>query len=384
MRILVTASEGSAEIVGRECEALGLDVYKVRRDAVEMTADSEQLATALVWLRTGERVLVHLHSFECNDATTLYAGALEVPWNHWLDPSVSIAVTTTGKLPPPPRDSKKPLRTHVFASQVIKDAIVDRVREQHGIRPDVVPRDPDVRVVARIFGDRCGLFLDATGSPLNWRGYRHTSVKAPLTETAAAAFLHDAGYTGSRALVDPMCGSGTIAIEAGMMAAGIAPGGERAFGIERWPLVPDKFHRALERVRQKARNIRRAANKQPRTMVQGFDVDPEAVTAARTNAKMAGVGGWVHFDVADIADLQPPAAGTLVATNPPYGERIGDDVVELYKTMGAVLGNCKGCDLAILDGHDSFPDAFGLAPERTSRMRNGQLKILLHHWRVEA
>ncbi len=383
MRLLVTANEGTSQLVADECSALDLRVGKVRWDGVELTGGFANVAKLLVWLRVGERVLVHLHTFDCRDARDLYEGTREAKWLEWVDSSATVGVVATGKLP---GDRKSPhaLRTHVFAAQKVKDALVDELRGAFGHRPDIELRDPDVQVIVRFFGNRCSLFLDASGAPLHRRGYRFTGVEAPVSETLAAAILADTGFARGDRLVDPMCGSGTIAIEAAMIHAGLAPGAERAFGIERWPVRRREVRKALDRVRKDARARRRALKRPKDRPILASDIDPQAVAATRQNARTAGVEGLMRIVEADARELKAPAARTHITTNVPWGERIGEELEALYGDMGKRVASFDGCRLAVLSGHEGFVDAFGLRPDRTTELRNGRLDVRLHHYDIGA
>lgn len=383
MRLLATAARGCSTFVADECRRLGLKVDKVRDDGVQVQGGWRELGRALVGLRTADRVLIHLGSSAAADGDELYEGARALDWARWLDATTTISVFATGPLPETSRDAVRPLRSHMYAGQRVKDAIVDALRHEHGRRPDVDPRDADARIAVRFSGARCGIFLDASGASLNRRGYRFASVKAPVGETLAASILMDAGYNGRTPLFDPLCGSGTLAIEAAMIAAHLAPGAERSFAVERWPLVREAAREALDGAREKARDRRRSLDPRDVAPIHASDHDPAAVDATRQNLKAAGLDRIVRVSVAEAVDLRAPN-GAHIVCNPPYGERIGDDVLALYRSLGEAWSQQRGSRLTILDGHDGFVDAFGQPIERTTLFQSGRIPVRVHHIRLGA
>ena len=228
------------------------------------------------------RLLWPVAEAEVHGAEGLYDAAHDVPWEEHLDPRATFAVEATL------RDSE---HGHSgFVALKIKDALVDRLRERRGGRPDVDTRRPDVRVIAHLAGSRLSLSLDVVGAPLNRRGYRVRPTVAPLKETLAAAILRAVGYTGDEPLLDPMCGSGTFLVEAGLLAVHRAPGVHRSFGIERWPSLGAEARASLDRIRAEAH----AGERRVPFPIRGFDRDSEAVDAARANVRGAGLSGRPH------------------------------------------------------------------------------------------
>ncbi len=378
MRLLATAGFHVAPLLAAECKRLGLHIAKQRDDGVELRGRWRELARALVGLRVADRLLIHLGSSGCGDADLLYEGVTALPGLDWIDATTSISVFATGPLPEADPANRRAIRSHVFGSQRIKDGVVDVLRERYGRRPDVDPRDADVRIIARFHGERVGLFLDASGAPLSRRGYRNSQVEAPLAETLAAAVVMDAGYKGKRAFHDPMCGSGTLAIEAGMVAARLAPGAERSFAVERWPLVRKVARAALDPVRERARDRRRGLRPGDVPTIVASDTDPAAVAATRNNVRAAGLARFVRVELADATTVASPADAYIIA-NPPYGERIGDDVLDLYARLGSHWGALDPRRISVLDGHEGFVDALGLPVARTTELRSGRLDVRLRH-----
>lgn len=318
-------------------------------------------------LRTAIRVFRRLARFEARDADELYRGAAEVDWSRYVRPDGTLLVDAQS------RESEL-FHTH-FLQQRVKDAVVDRLRAASGARPSVDPDHPDLRVHVHVFRDRVTLSADASGGSLHKRGWRVHQGRAPLAETTAAGVVHLAGWDRRAPLLDPFCGSGTIAIEAAMLAAGIPPGRKRAFGFERWP-----GHDAAAFARFRAE--REAAAEPPRKLVlRAFDADAGQVEAARENAASAGVDELVSFEVADARDFAPrPGWNAWIVTNPPYGVRVGDaeELLPVYRDFGARLRErCAGYVLALLSGSRDLARELGLGKVERTKLKNGALDCIL-------
>ena len=369
--LFATAARGTEELLAEELTELGGVRARADRGGVRFQANLNEALRIALWSRIAMRLLWPLAEAEARGAEGLYDAAHEVPWEEHLDPGATFAVEATL------RDSE---HTHSgFVALKIKDALVDRLRERRGGRPDVDTRRPDVRVVAHLAGTRLSLSLDVAGEPLNRRGYRVRPTVAPLKETLAAAILRAVGYTAEEPLVDPMCGSGTFLTEAGLLAVRRAPGVHRAFGIERWPTLGDEARSILDRLRAEARaNERRAP-----FPIRGFDRNPEAVEAARANVRAARLEREIVVAEAD-ATRPLPLEGLdhgLLVTNPPYGDRLGQGGQKGMKTfyfhLGERLGTLPGFRLAILSGNPAFEAAFHRRPARRRPLWNGPIECTL-------
>jgi putative N6-adenine-specific DNA methylase len=269
------------------------------------------------------------------------------------------------------------LRHSGFSALKVKDAIVDMLRDRNGRRPDVNVRDPDVSVVLHVRGSEARLYVDLAGEPLHRRGYRAAMVDAPLKESLAAAILSLGGVAADRPFIDPMAGSGTLAIEHALVARNIAPGLRRRFSFERWA-TPEQ-RRIWETLRKGAHESIRATALCP---ILARDIDKAAIVAARKNAEAAGVSPDITFEVADIASLtrrDPP--GTL-CTNPPYGERLesatsGADIERLYATMARAFDRMAGWRAVCLSGNPTFTNALKRRPTISHRLFNGPIETRL-------
>lgn len=225
--LFATAARGTEDLLADELKELGARRIRQDRGGVRFMATLDEALMVALWSRIAMRVLYPLGAFEARGAEGLYEAAASIPWEEHLTPEHTFAVDATLK------DSE---HSHSgFVALKVKDAIVDRMRDTKGARPDVNTRDPDIRVVAHLARETLSLSLDLCGEPLHRRGYRVRPTPAPLKETLAAAVLRAANYTGTEGLVDPMCGSGTLLIEAGLIARRRAPGLNRDFAVERWP-----------------------------------------------------------------------------------------------------------------------------------------------------
>ena len=368
MRFLATASKGLEEVCAGELSALGLSVLDRTPGAVAFKGRLDDAWRACLWLRTGRRVLRPLGTFEARDADALYEGAKAIRWEEFLTTRTTFAVTA--------KVSDSRFRHSGFVGLKVKDAVADAMRERKGTRPDVDRENPDAQLLVRVSGRTCDVSLDLSGGPLHKRGYRTKSVAAPLNETLAAGMLLLMGYDGSVPFADPFCGSGTLLIEAAMIATGMAPGLLRRgpFGFERCGgFVP----RAWERLLEEARDARR----EPRASLLGSDADPAAVDAARANAEAAGLNRWVKVARRDARQFAPTGAPGLLLCNPPYGEHsgAGEDLSGLYKEFGDALKRaCAGWTAGILTGSPDLAKCVGLHPKRKIALFNGPMPVKLH------
>ncbi len=385
MRVLATASAGTQRLLASECGDLGLRPRKVKAHGVELDLDWAGVARALVHLRVAQRVLVFLHQFPCDGAESLYDGARAVPWGDWLEPRQRIAVAATGRLPNPQRARRGgALTNHVFASQRIKDALCDQLREATGERPSVDLDRPDLRIVARFSGDGCSLWLDPAGAALHRRGYRQDAGDAPLRETLAAAIVRATGWPWQRErpFMDPMCGSGTLLIEAVSMALELAPGRSRDFAATRWRRQGSELGGLLRDAQAEAvTHAAQSARQGIQLDVVGQDLDPRMLDIARNNLKRAGVARWVQLRRADACHMPAPRPGTVLVSNLPYGERIGGpDVGLLYEALGRHWAGFQGCEAHLLVGNEHFERHFGLRWSDRLALTNGSLPAALHRY----
>jgi 23S rRNA (guanine2445-N2)-methyltransferase / 23S rRNA (guanine2069-N7)-methyltransferase len=370
----VTAASGTADLLAAELAALGIGGAREVQGGVACEGELADAYRACLESRIALRVLWQVARFPVADAAALYAGVATVDWAAHLDASGTLAVDFSGSVPG---------ITHTqFGAQRVKDAIVDQFRERTGSRPSVDRESPTLRINAHAARGAMTLAIDLSGESLHRRGYRGGAGAAPLKENLAAAILVRAGWPAIAAaggsFVDPMCGSGTLPIEAALIAADIAPGLLRpVFGFERWKLHDAD---AWAAVRAAAEARRQVALLTP-GRIRGFDRDPVAIRDAEANAARAGLERRLFFQRCELAKLPAaPAPSGLVAVNPPYGERIGetDELRGLYALLGERLrADYRGWEAAVFTGNPSLGRELGINARRTHRMMNGPIECRL-------
>jgi putative N6-adenine-specific DNA methylase len=365
LNLVATCSLGLEEVVARELLALGVRQVAPGRGVVRFEGTLATVCRAVLWLRAAMRVMVRLAGGRAVDRRSLYDLAVDVTWEEWFAPEVSFAVDVAGR--------SRAFANSAFAALVVKDAIVDRLRARWGTRPDVDRRSPDLRVHLHLGEGVAELSLDGAGEPLSHRGYRPRGGPAPLAESLAAGILLLAGYDGGVPLVDPMCGTGTIAIEGALIATNTAPGLHRRFACERWACHDPE---QLGRLRDEARGLVRGA----RAPVIARDADPRAVAATRRNAAEAGLTGVIAAEQGDIDTLAVPGPGTIVVMNPPYGQRLGSAAAlpALYRRIGdALKRGAVGCTAWLLAGDRELAKQVGLRADGKVRLFNGPIECRL-------
>jgi 23S rRNA (guanine2445-N2)-methyltransferase / 23S rRNA (guanine2069-N7)-methyltransferase len=372
-----------SDLLADELRSFGIDVQREHPAGVSFQGPLQSAYDACLRSRTASRVLTTLVELPAPDPDTMYRGLLELPWEEHVRPDGTFAVDVVGEPP-------SWLRHTQFAALRAKDAIVDRLRDRAGARPSVDLASPDLRVSLRFAREQVTVGIDLGGEPLHRRGYRQSGVEAPLKENLAAALLLRAGWPAIAAdgglFRDPMCGSGTLVIEAALIVARVAPGLlRRRFGFERW-LQHDPTTWAEVRQRAEAeRDLSALAGGR----CAGSDRDQTAVRASIANANRAGLGDWLVFERRDLAHLPASTApGTgLVAVNPPYGVRIGDPerIETLYETLGAKLLHCyPGWDAAVFTGEPRLGRSLRLRAYRVHTFFNGPIEGRLLRFQLDA
>ncbi len=360
--LTATCSRGLEGVVASELEDLGARAVREGVGMVRFRGDAACLARASLGLRAAARVLVPVASGPVEGREGLFRLTSGVPWEELIPRGATVGVGVAG--------SGGAFRNTHFAAQVVKDALVDRLRARRGWRPEVDPRRPDLPVHLHLGSGGATLSLDAAGTPLSRRGYRTKGGPAALNPALAAGLLLLAGYDGERPLLDPMTGTGTFAIEAALIATRTPPGLHRRFAFERWP---GEWRHLAERVRRELLATRRPA---PQPIV-AVDHDRRAVRTARENAGRAEVGEWVTVRLGEATMLEPPGEGALIVINPPYGRRLGDTgaLAGLYGALGDRLKTAApGCTAWILAGDRELAKRIGLRPARRLPVFNGPIE----------
>ncbi|MEI8298345.1 MAG: bifunctional 23S rRNA (guanine(2069)-N(7))-methyltransferase RlmK/23S rRNA (guanine(2445)-N(2))-methyltransferase RlmL [Pseudomonadota bacterium] len=377
---LVTAPTGAADLLAAELAAQGAENCRDRPWGVTFSGPLEVAYRTCLWSRVASRVLLRLHMAPAATPEALYAATREIDWSKHLEVGATLAVDF---------DSTRSAITHTrFGALKVKDAIVDQLRELREVRPDVDTVRPDVRVSVRIVGDEAVFALDLAGESLHRRGWRGEGVAAPMKENLAATLLLRCGWpeiaAAGGAFVDPMCGSGTLPIEAALIATDTAPGLMREYyGFIGWA-----GHDAplWERLREEARQ-RRAASAFPPGRIFGSDQDARAVAAARAATVLAGVAEIVNIERQPVGALRRPAERGLMLVNPPYGERLGevDTLRPLYAELGAVMRErFDGWQAGVLTGNLGLGRELKLEARRRHKLFNGPIEVQLLRFDIAA
>ncbi len=382
-RLYVTVPAGTADLAAEELAACGVSDVKVERGGVACSATLEQAYKACLWSRVANRVLLMIAEFPAPSPEALYDGVHAVDWSEHLAADGTLAVAST--------TSRSAITHTQFAALKVKDAVVDQFRELTGGRPSVDVRAPDVQLNLHLDRDVATLALDLAGGSLHRRGYRGPQGAAPLKENLAAAVLLRAGWQklaatsdGDVGFVDPMCGSGGLALEAALIAADTAPGLLRpTFGFRRWRGHDDAV---WQKVRAEAAE-RRAAARIDGLVFRAYDRDSAAVRATLENAARAGLAKHVQAERRELAELPAaPAPRGLVAVNPPYGVRLGvvSELAAVYALLGAKLkAGYLGWQAAVLTGNPPLGLELKLKAKRTHTMYNGPIECRLLRFDVE-
>jgi 23S rRNA G2445 N2-methylase RlmL len=362
VRFFATAAKGTEPALRDELRELRLRHVRADRGGVHFEGNLLDAACACLWSRVAVRVLLELGAFAAPDESALYEGARTIEWDRWLSPRTTLAVRAAC------RSSR--LTHSQYIAQKTKDAVVDVLRERCGSRPSVDRSDPDVGISVHLARDLATLYLDVGGSSLHARGWRALGGTAPLRETLAAAVLRLSGWDTELPLVDPMCGAGTIAIEAAAWSCRIAPGLSRPrLGVERWASFDESTRNGMTELRQRAR----AARRERGARVTASDVDPQAVAWTRENAARAGVD--IAVERRALRDLAAPDPAAFVVTNPPYGERL-EAGPGLYRELAHSVVRLPSHTFAILAGSPDIARALR-SPDRWWILYNGPIECRL-------
>ena len=363
-----TCARGLEPVLAGELRELGAAEVQPGRGGVRFAGDKALLYKANLWLRTAVRVLMPILEFPVTTPDELYDAVRSIDWSQYLTPDHTIAVDCNV------RDSH--ITHSKYAALRVKDAICDQFLERCGRRPSVDVVRPMVGLNLHVYRDEAVLSLDSSGDSLHKRGYRPILTKAPLNEALAAELVLRTGWRGDVPFVDPLCGSGTLPIEASWIALKRPPGlTRRHFGFMGWMDFDVELWTAL---RDEARN---AVRKQLPAPILGSDIRGDAIAFAVKNARAAGVGHLLRFDVLDVRDFQPPeGGGGVILCNPPYGERIGQekDLISLYRTLGDVFRErCAGWTAWMFSGNASLARQLGMKPVEEVPLFNGKLPCRL-------
>lgn len=380
MQFFASCPLGVADLTAAELRAAGATQTSEFKLGVQFEGTLEAAYRACLWSRTASRILMPLATFPVTSADALYEGVKQIDWASHIGPRATLAVDLAGA-------ATGVTHTH-FGALKTKDAIVDRLREHSGERPSIDLERPSVRIDVRLDRERATVSLDLSGESLHRRAYRARGVAAPLKENLAAAILLRSGWPAvaeaGGALLDPLCGSGTLVLEAALMAFDVAPGSLRSyFGFIGWAGHDrELWARLLDEARE-----RRAATSALKLQLRGFDRDALAVRAALENVERAQLRGRAHFERRDLEQLTNElGANGLLVTNPPYGERIGDQeqLKGLYATLGEKLReHFAGWKAAVFTGNPPLAKSLGINARRTHTLFNGKIECRLLRFEID-
>ncbi len=360
---------GLEAVLKREIIDLGYQIAQVEDGRVSFYGDEEAVARANIFLRTAERVLIKVDEFRATTFDALFEATKAIAWEEILPKNAKFWVAKVSSV-------KSRLFSPSDIQSIMKKAMVDRMAIYTGIKW-FKEDGPSYPVRVSIKKDIVTVALDTTGTALHKRGYRVSPVIAPISETLAAALIMLSPWHADRILIDPFCGSGTIPIEAAMMARHIAPGAKRHFLAEEWTtLIPQE---AWMDVRQEAKS---GILKDVKCDIQGFDIDPRAVRFARENAEAAGVADLIHFQTRDVRNLSHPKKYGFIITNPPYGERLEDaaSMPPLYTAIGKAFAGLNSWSMYMITSYADAERYIGRKADKNRKIYNGMLKTYCYQY----
>ena len=359
--IIAKTFMGLEPVLAKELTQLGANDVQIGRRMVSFKGDKELLYRANFQLHTAIRILKPIKHFKALSADDVYEGVKELDWSEYIGIDKTFAVDSVV--------FSEEFRHSKFVAYKVKDAIVDQFREKTGQRPNISISNPDIRLHIHIAEDQCTLCLDSSGDSLHRRGYRQESVEAPLNEVLAAGMILMTGWHGETDFIDPMCGSGTLLIEAALIARNMAPGlFRKEYAFEKWPDFDaelfDKIYNDDSQEREFNHHI------------YGYDVDIKAVNTARLNVKAAGLSNDITVEEQDFKNFMQPKNKSILVTNPPYGERIStNDLLGTYKMIGERLKHqFTGNEAWILSYREECFAQIGLKPSIKIPVFNGSLE----------
>ena len=356
---------GMESVLKREISDLGYEITCVEDGKVTFRGDLSAICRANVFLRTTERVLLKVAQFQAETFEELFQGTKAVPWEAYLPEHAKFWVAKANSI-------KSKLFSPSDIQSIMKKAMVERMKSVY--HRNHFPEDgPSYALRVTIIKDVVTIGIDTSGESLHKRGYRKVTSKAPVTETLAAAILLLSPWKKDRILIDPFCGSGTFPIEAAMIGANLAPGRNRSFISESWPMIPKELWSAA---RSEADT---KADPSVSLQIQGYDIDPQMVEAARENAKLAGVDHLIHLQQREVKDLHTQKKYGFVITNPPYGERLEEKeaMPALYREMGTAFRQMDTWSFFILTGYEEAEKYLGRKADKNRKIYNGMLKTYL-------
>lgn len=360
---------GMEKMLATEIKNLGFEIEKTEDGRITYKTDEYGIARANMWLRCAERVNLKIAEFTARSFEELYDQTRSIDWSRFIPYGAEFPVSKASSI-------KSKLYSTPDIQSIVKKAVVDSLKEKYMEKGMLKEDKEKYPIYVFIHKDRVLLSIDTSGVSLYKRGYKELANKAPIRETLAAGLVRLTPWRPGRILVDPMCGSGTILIEAAMIGMNMAPGMNREFISEKWRTIDKKIWW----------DVRRDAfdqlNDNEDFKIYGYDIDPESIKIAKHNAEIAGVDQYIDFDVADVKDFKSDKEYGMIITNPPYGERLEDEeaVKILYKEMGYAFRGLKNWSYFVITSYDKFEYEFGQDAPRKRKLYNGMLRTYYYQY----
>ena len=367
LHLIATTAFGLESLVKDEVKRLGYPIEKVQDGRVYFEGDLKAIAIANLWLRCADRVLLEIGSFHAETFDELFEGTKELPWENWIpEKGIFPAAKITSV--------KSKLFSKSDGQRIVKKAVSERLKKVYG-GDWLEESEATYPIFIQILKDEVVLSIDTSGSGLHKRGYRQYGNEAPIKETMAAALVYLSHWRSHRLFLDPLCGSGTIVIEAIMIGRNMAPGLKRSFVSETWSTIPEEIwietrQEALEEMNDKV------------FKVMGSDIDEKAIRQAKTNAKLAGVDQFAVFQRLPLQEVQTKKRYGVIVTNPPYGERIGTEksIQKLYQDMGRVFQEMPDWSYFVICAYPEFERMFGKKATKNRKLYNSKIKTYFYQY----
>ncbi|QGQ97469.1 class I SAM-dependent RNA methyltransferase [Paenibacillus psychroresistens] len=367
IQLIATTPMGLEAVVAREIKELGYEDMQVENGRVTFWGDESAICRANLWLRTADRILVKMGEFSATTFEDLFEQTKALPWPDWIPGDAEFPVNG--------RSHKSQLSSVPACQAIVKKAIVEKMKQQYHTEW-FAESGPKYTIEVSLLQDVATLTLDTSGYGLHKRGYRKLATEAPLKETMAAALVLLSRWNAERPLLDPFCGSGTIPIEAAMIAWNIAPGLRRTFAAEAWPIVPAELWHAA---REEAFDLLR--DDVPLN-ISGSDIDPSAIEVAQAAAKAAGLAKELRFSVAPIAQVRPEGDFGCIITNPPYGERLGDEqeAALALRQLGVITKPLPTWSVFVLNPDTHLEHYMGRPASKKRKLFNGRIECAYYQY----
>lgn len=359
---------GMEAVLKREILNLGLEIIRVEDGKVTFKGDESAFARANIFLRTTERILLKVGSFKATTFDELFEGTKALPWENFIPRDGKFWVTKANSV-------RSTLFSPSDIQSIMKKAMVERLKTKYEV-DWFSETGADYAVRVSLLKDEVTVGIDTSGESLHKRGYRKLTSLAPITETLAAAIILHTPWKADRILVDPFCGCGTFPIEAALIGMNIAPGINRSFAAENFSFLDKKI---WDEARAEARDL---IKHDVELSIQGYDIDNDIISAARQNAKLAGVSDKIHFQAQDVRNLSNSNKYGFIITNPPYGERMEEkkDMPALYKLIGRVYNSLDSWSMFLITGYEEAENFIGRKADKNRKIYNGMLKSYLYEY----